>query len=254
MDVRLRPEITEYDGYMLMKFTSKEQYRQDFLDGKLFFNTSDFFARCDDTGRGDRDEGMTFIIDPEKPAYISANLEKVGDKYAIVVRDYSDNPEEYKRGTIWDYSSAINRDRKVLSLYTVYVDLVSKKVSPFSDNMKDEFGEFGILILNRQEFFQRVFKALAKNSFMKESYMGFVEYLLEENQEGLMDWHPFVKKDCFAYQNEFRITFVSDNSEPVMLNLDCSLHDIAVPINADDLHEIHFEGENLLYPAYKQEG
>ena len=97
MDVRLRPEITGYDGYMLMKFTSKEQYRQDFLDGKLFFNTSDFFARCDDTGRGDRDEGMTFIIDPEKPAYISANLEKVGDKYAIVVRDYSDNPEEYKR-------------------------------------------------------------------------------------------------------------------------------------------------------------
>ena len=95
---------------------------------------------------------------------------------------------------------------------------------------------------------------MAKNSFMKESYMGFVEYLLEENQEGLMDWHPFVKKDCFAYQNEFRITFVSDNSEPVMLNLDCSLRDIAVPINADDLHEIHFEGENLLYPAYKQEG
>lgn len=253
MDVRLRPEITEYDGYMLMKFTSKEQYRQDFLDGKLFFNTSDFFARCDDTGRGDGDEGMTFIIDPKKPAYISANLEKVGDTYAIVVRDYSDNPEEYKRGTIWDYSSAINRDRKVLSLYTVYVDLVGKKVSPFSDNMKDEFGEFGILILNRQEFFQRVFKALAKNSFMKESYMGFVEYLLEEKQEGLMDWHPFVKKDCFAYQNEFRITFVSDNSEPVMLNLDCSLRDIAVPINADDLHEIHFEGENLLYPAYKQE-
>ena len=84
--------------------------------------------------------------------------------------------------------------------------------------------------------------------------MGFVEYLLEENQEGLMDWHPFIKKDCFAYQNEFRITFVSDNSEPVMLNLDCSLRDIAVPINADDLHEIHFEDENLLYPAYKQEG
>ena len=39
----------------------------------------------------------------------------------------------------------------VLCGYTVYVDLVSKKVSPFSDNMKDEFGEFGILILNRQD-------------------------------------------------------------------------------------------------------
>ena len=38
MDVSLRPEITEYDGYMLMKFTSKEQYRQDFLDGKLWLS------------------------------------------------------------------------------------------------------------------------------------------------------------------------------------------------------------------------
>lgn len=251
MDVNLRPEITEYDGYMLMKFTSKEQYRQDFLDGKLFFNTSDFFARCDDVGRGDGDEGMTFIINPEKPAYIAANLEKVGDTFAIVVRDYSDNPEEYKRGTIWDYSSAINRDRKVLSLYTVYVDLTRKKVAPFSGNMKEEFGEFGILILNRQEFFQRVHKALVKNNLLKESYMGFVEYLPESKQTGLMDWHPFIKKDRFVYQNEFRITFVSDNSEPVMLDLGCTLRDIAVAINADDLSEIHFDNGNLLYPVYE---
>ena len=253
MDVSLRPEITEYDGYMLMKFTSKEQYRQDFLDGKLFFNTSDFFARCDDAGRGDGDEGKTFIIDPEKPAYMSANLEKVGDTFAIVVRAYSGNPEEYKRGTIWDYSSAINRDRKVLSLYTAYVDLAGKKVAPFSENMKAEFGEFGILILNRQVFFQRVHKALVENNFLKESYMGFVEYLPEVEQNGLIDWHPFVKKDRFKYQNEFRITFVSDNADPVMLDLGCSLRDIAVAINADDLKDIHFDDENLLYPVYEHQ-
>ena len=251
MDVGLRPEITKYDGYMLMKFTSKEQYRQDFLDGKLFFNTSDFFARCDDAGRGDGDEGMTFIINPEKPSYMSANLEKVGDTYAIVVRDYSDNPEEYKRGSIWDYSAAINRDRKILSLYTVYVDLIGKKVAPFSKNMKEEFGEFGILILNRQEFFRRVHDALVKNHFTKQSRMGFVEYLSEAKQHGLIDWHPFVKKEHFAYQNEFRITFVSDSPDPIMLDLECSLRDIAVPINADDLNEIHFHEGNLLYPVYE---
>jgi len=172
---------------------------------------------------------------------------------AIVVRDYSGNPEEYKRGTIWDYSSAINRDRKVLSLYTAYVDLAGKKVAPFSENMKAEFGEFGILILNRQVFFQRVHKALVENNFLKESYMGFVEYLPEVEQNGLIDWHPFVKKDRFKYQNEFRITFVSDNADPVMLDLGCSLRDIAVAINADDLKDIHFDDENLLYPVYEHQ-
>ena len=67
-----------------------------------------------------------------------------------------------------------------------------------------------------------------------ESYMGFVEYLPEVEQNGLIDWHPFVKKDRFKYQNEFRITFVSDNADPVMLDLGCSLRDIrcvkAIPV------------------------
>lgn len=250
IDVNLRPDITNYDGYMLMKFTSSEKYRQDFLNGKIFFNTLDFFAKCDDVGRGDIDEGKTFIINYEKPDYMSANLEKVGNTYALVVRDYSDHPEAYKRGTIWNYSSAVNRNRKILSLYTMYVDLIGKKVSPFSEKMKDEFGKYGILILNRHEFFRRVYEALIENNLTKDACMGFVEYLPKEKQNGLIDWNPFIKKDCFIYQNEFRISFVSDNSEAVTLDIKSSLRDIAVPINATDLCEIYFDGENLVYPAY----
>ena len=253
IDIGFRPGVLNYDGYMLMKFTPTEQFRQDFLDGRIYFNTSDYFAGCKDAGRGDRDEGKTFIINPEKPAYVSANLGKIGETYAIIVRDYSAYPEEYIPSTILDYSSAINRDRKILSLYTVYVDLKGKKISPFAEKMKDEFGEFGILILDRQEFFKRIYAALTKNNLTKDAYMGFVEYLPKERQEGLMDWHPFIKKDCFNYQNEFRITFVSNDSEAMLLDIGRSLRDIAVPINITDLNEIHFEGENLLYPVYDKE-
>lgn len=160
MDVSMHYDKKDYDGYMLMKFWEKEEYQQEFLDGKLFFNTADYFAKCDQNGRGDHNEGNTFVIDYENPNYVAANLEKVGDTYAIVVRDYSNNPTEFKRGTIWDYSAAINRNRKIISFYTMFVNIEQQLIAPFDPKMKEEFGEFGILILNRQEFFERVYNAL----------------------------------------------------------------------------------------------
>lgn len=80
--------------------------------------------------------------------------------------------------------------------------------------------------------------------------MNFVEYLTKEKQTDLIDWDPFTKKDDYNYQNEFRISFVSDASEAVTLDLKCLLRNIAVPINDTDLCKIHFERESLVYPVY----
>lgn len=240
----------DYNGYMLMKFWEKEEYQQDFLNGKLFFNTADFFARCGQNGRGDHNEGNTFVIDYDNPNYIAANLEKVGDTYAIVVRDYSNNPSEFKRGTIWDFSAAINRNRKIFSIYTMYLNIEKQLISPFDVKMKKEFGEYGVLILNRQEFFERVYNELKNNDEYENIDIGFVQYQSKEMREGLTDWHPFIKKDDFEYQNELRITVTSDSDKPVKLELGCSLRDIVVPIYSKDLSQIHFEDGKLLYPIY----
>ena len=91
-----------------------EIYQQNFLDGKLFFNTSDYFAKCEEDGRGDCNEGSTFILDPNNQGLVSANLEVIDGKCMIVVRDYSENPDAYKPSTIFDYSEAKNRNRKII--------------------------------------------------------------------------------------------------------------------------------------------
>ena len=251
MDVSMHYDKKDYDGYMLMKFWEKEEYQQEFLDGKLFFNTADYFAKCDQNGRGDHNEGNTFVIDYEKPNYVAANLEKVGDTYAIVVRDYSNNPTEFKRGTIWDYSAAINRNRKIISFYTMFVNIEQQLIAPFDPKMKEEFGEFGILILNRQEFFGRVYNALKKNDEYANIGVGFIEYQPKEKQQGITDWNPFIKKDDFDYQNELRITFTSNTDKPVKIDLGCSLKDIVVPIYSKDLDQINFNEGKLLYPIYR---
>lgn len=251
IDIGMGEWISDYDGYLLMKFTGKYEYQQEFLDGKLFFNTADWFANCEDVGRGDSNEGNTFIINHSNPGLVSANLEMINGQAMIVVRDYTNNPEEYKKGTAWSYSAASNRFRKIISFYTTYVNLDKKTISPFPDNMSDEFGEYGILILDRSEFFYRVSEAFKNMKNCKEAKMGFVEY--SEIGTGLNDWHPFRKDiDKFGYQNEFRITYVDDTQNSFKLDLGKSLRDIAVPIMAEDVNEIHFEGDNLMYPTYRE--
>lgn len=251
LDVSLPEKVKPFNGYMLLKFTTCYDYQKDFLDGKLFFNTSDFFAKCDDEGRGDPDEGSTFIVDYENPNLIAANMEKIGDKYAIVVRDYTNNPQAYKQGTVWDYSKAINRNRKILCMYTMLVDIERQTIDSFPDKMGEEFGQYGVLILNRQEFFKRVVSAIKRENTYSLWGLGFVDYLSQDQQQGFMEWHPFIKKGKFDYQKEFRITFVSSDSQAIKLDLGCSLRDIAVPIMAKDLTEIYFKDGQLLYPRYE---
>ena len=38
IDIGMGDWIKDYNGYLLMKITSKYRYQQRFLDGKLFFN------------------------------------------------------------------------------------------------------------------------------------------------------------------------------------------------------------------------
>ncbi len=249
IDIALGEWCKDYDGYMLMKFTGTYDFQQCFLDGKLFFNTSDFFAECADSGRGDENEGKTFIINPNNQGYVSANIEQVDGTYMVVVRDYSNNLKDYVPGTIFDYSEAKNRNRKIISFYTAYLNIESQIVAPFPENIADEFGKFGILIIDRYEFYERVSTAIKKIVCCKEATMGFVEY--QDLEEGINDWHPF-RKDInkFGCQNEFRITFVNDNTDTYMLDIGCSLRDIATPIMANDVNKIKFVEGKLIYPEW----
>lgn len=253
MDIGMLDEIEDkYNGYMLMKFTSSYKFQQDFLDGNLFFNTSDFFAKCDNDGQGDPDEGNTFVVSMSDTNLTAANLEYVDGKLAIVVRDYSNNPNAYKEGTVWSMSSSENRNRKLICLYTMYVGVENNEIAPFPKQMGKEFGEYGILILDRQEFFERVCQALKNTAGIKNAQMGFVEYLQDNQVKGLIDWNPFMKMPKYRYQNEFRITFINDTSEPIKLCLEKDLRDIAVPIMAKDVDEIFMKNSKIYYPIYRK--
>ena len=71
MDFALPEYASSYNDYMLMKFTAKPKYQQDFLDGKLFFNELDWFAQCENPGQGDYNEGSSLVENIRNPNYQS---------------------------------------------------------------------------------------------------------------------------------------------------------------------------------------
>lgn len=83
--------IKDYNGYLLMKFTSKYRYQQQFLDGKLFFNTSDFFARCDDAGRSDHHEGNAIVVNESEKSTSSLRYEIINGQVCLIEEDYTNN-------------------------------------------------------------------------------------------------------------------------------------------------------------------
>ena len=238
-----------YDSYFLMKFMGSYKFQQDFLDGKLYFNTSDFFMMCDKKGQGDDAEGNEWKINPKKDELKSANLRIVDGQAIIEIVDYSQHPENYQPGTIFSYSPAINRFRKVISFYTLYANSIENRLQSQSEDMSKIFGEYGVLILDTEELFIRIIDGIKKLGNVKSAQLGYVDYLNENEEKGFTEYNPFIKGHDYAYQNEFRVTFVDDTKEPVLLDVG-NLRDIAVPMFKDSFRDMYMKGGKLFYPTY----
>ena len=249
MDIALPEYANAYNGYILMKFTSKLEYQQNFLDGKLFCNELDWFAKCENLGQGDPNEGSSLVENIRNPNYQSLNLKLINGDVFIVQSDYSKNPESYKRSTIYNYSSAENRKVKIICFYTSFINYKNYTIHNFPQNITTMFGNYGVLILDRIEFFNRLSNAFKSKPEYNPAIMGFVNYV--DLQPGINEWNPFKKEAAiFGYQNEFRIAFKSDCPGPITLDLG-SIRDIAIPLLAKDVNEIHFQDGKLQYPLYK---
>lgn len=249
IDVPLPKYANEYDGYMLVKFTSELKYQQDFLDGKFYFNTSDFFAQSDKEGIGDHTEGQTLLVRPSPNHLVTGELEWIDGKVHIVYKDYTNEPEKYPGLMVADYSTSENRNRKVLSLYSSFVNLKENRIAPFSDEMKKRFGRYTVLIHNRQEFFKRVFTAIFSEPENIDARLGFVVYKAKEEMQGFIDWKPFLKPYDHNYENEFRLTFRNDNNQPKIVDIGGNIRDIAVPVEAEKLYsDIYIKDGKLFYP------
>jgi hypothetical protein len=185
---------------LLMKF-SKHKYLEDFRrKGLLYMNPLAYFARLEsDVARSDRSEGSTRIIQPHHIKEFTFAHPLVGSIKA--------KPEEFSgpiKISLQDTASC-----NVYCMFAVTKPVGSEPV----DARNRAFGDSFVLVLNTQEFLNRVSLAAQANDLT--GTCGFVEYY--EPTEHTGETGPYRKPASFAYQNEFRFVMKPGSANPIFL-------------------------------------
>ena len=246
VDVYLPSWIHDKDGYILLKYFEKKEYLDQFIEGKIFFNKSDYFVTCDSEGRGDSTEGMDLIMSPANPDKVSFNMEIINGTPLLVARDFLNDPANYKPSTVLSLSRAKNRSRKLTCFYSAYCNLKSGVIDIPGDEHVKDFGPYVAIIIDRQKFFEKILKAIRETGGVSEAQLGFVSYVSAKETHGLIEWSPFRKYDDYSYQNEFRITFVDNTKDARSLEID-NFEGIAVPATAEQIKNIKIIDRKLYY-------
>jgi hypothetical protein len=206
--------MTENYGIILIKILH-DQYVNDFLDGDLYLNTNNYFAKTDDNDqlRFDPFEG----VDESRLIKELAIADKNGDFIPIggII-----NP------MVTRYSNTDNIN--ILCMYS-YTD----KPDDYFDKRNLGFGDTAIAITDLKEFIRRL-KSAAK-SVAKNVMHAPITYVDKNTHDGPMG--PFRKFDNLSYQNEFRFVLSDGNGQPETLRIGC-IRDITSVASPTDIESI----------------
>lgn len=193
------------------KFGSKE-FMEDLLNnGTVFLNTVNVFKELDDNYRGDKDEGVSDIIQAEH-ALLELQLPPVLGGQTIRL-----NKENGLVGPI-KISDKDYTNTNIYSLYMIYADESFK-----ADDKVLQFGDYFVMIHDPKEFMNRMNKALDTGGY-QYSY-GPVTYIDKGEYQGSMN--IFNKFSEYSYQNEYRYHVINHEDKPIILKLG-NLNDIAM--------------------------
>jgi hypothetical protein len=206
-----------HDWLVLMKFGQRDHLEALRSEGLVYMNPQGVFAKLEaDAVRTDHFEGTDQIHQPSaiRQLTIEGQIDSAGTRSKIVVTPADlAGPLSIKLSTTHHYN--------IYCLYGIRRPLPR----PAIDERNFEFGDSFILILNTQEFIDRLSGAARAAGF--NSQWRPVEYYDPAAYSG--DTGVFRKPSTFAYQHEFRFATFPGLIEPLRLRLG-DLSDIATPI------------------------
>lgn len=189
---------------VLMKLGRKEHMEQ-FRTGLLYMNALSYFQRLEaDTARGDRYEGIDSILQPQHlgEAYIDSGIPTIG-RIEISREDLA--------GPI---TVAMNRTSRC-NLFCLYA-LTSPVRDVLFSSEHDWFGgDSLVLIINTQEFLNRISKAALERKLPLQGAP--VEYFDETSYSGKVG--RFKKSSRFSYQHEYRIAIETGIEGPFLFQI-----------------------------------
>ena len=213
----------------LFKFFSREEYRDDFLKGHLFFNSLNYFRRAEASdvfGQNDPYECCK-IFQPNsiKVSLGPLELNDLSGPVSICGVD------DVLKSNIMCFSTIrVDSQKKYASLEDLKRDVL------FSEKMI-KYGEYVVAIPRMELFVERLKKAALKENL--DFAIGPVNYY-DFSKDNVSDEYPknaFQKRSEFSYQREFRFLLRKKNAvdEHVILEIG-DLSDIAQSCKSADLN------------------
>ena len=184
----------------LLKLGQRDHMEQ-FRKGLLYMNSLTYFRELEsDSARADRYEGATHIFQP-KDVVITLSAPGFGD---IVV-----DSKDLAAATTLSMNSELYCNVYCLHAITAPVNgtLFPSKHEWFGDSM--------VLVINTQEFLNRVVTAAKAQNLSGQSKL--VEYFDDEAYTGKLN--RFWKSSRFAHQREYRIAIDSPGKDPLILEI-----------------------------------
>jgi len=205
----------------LIKFGKLEHLQQLRDDGLLYLNNLPYFWNIEDEElRGD-------------PFDCAIQAIRRGPKITMVLSDG-------KEVTVCrDYTLRIRPSKpEKINIFCMYA-LRPLIEGSFPVNKKNQrFGDHALILMNRDEFIQRLESSLKSQSIVGDADL--VEYVDDEHTGEL---GPFRKFNRFSYQHEWRLVCYEGLGEPRKIIIG-SIRDISVILTADEANrqiQIHFE-------------
>jgi len=215
-----------------LKF-GKREHMQALRDrGTLYMNTLSHFAKLEnDQHRGDRDEGLTRIIQPSEGGTLTITDNKTGK----VLKGSFETGGDFQLAEPLRIGG-FGPEHNIYSFFTIakrhgFLHL------PIMEDYCKEFPEADSFALIRKpsEFIPKVLDALRKLP-VREITWGMVEYPDFKTYSGEVG--PFRKDIRFAYQKEFRFAITSPTGKPVVVEIG-DLSDCIVVGKIEELDTFH---------------
>ncbi len=182
----------------LLKMGQREHMEQ-FRKGLLYMNTLKYFRGLDgDPARADRFEGVTHIFQP-KDVIMKLSAPGIGE--------FTIGPEDLAAASTLSRSSELCCNIFCLHAITAPVN------GPLFPSEHEWFGDSIVLVLNTQDFLERVLVATQAKSLTMA--WNLVEYYDHDTYTGKLD--RFRKSTRFAHQREFRIVIGLVIPKPVWM-------------------------------------
>lgn len=209
------PTIDDVRWMVLLKFGQRRHLEEFRHDGLLYMNPQQYFTDLEgDLVRGDRFEGTDMIHQPKDVKHIRIENNVNGDVVLI-------KPEDM-------VGPLLIRLSKTQPCNLFCMCAVAQPVDgSFVDERAFEFGDSFIIVLNTQEFMNRICAAVRSAGFGYAH--GLVTYYDADDYSG--ETGPFRKPSVFAYQQEFRFSIMPGSRDPVRLAVG-SLENITTPIHS----------------------